>query len=264
MSGSLQFVGNATVLLRWDGLTLLTDPNFLHRGQRAYLGHGLWTTRLTEPALCVEDLPVLDAVVLSHLHGDHFDRVARHGLRRDVPIITTPHAARGLCRRWRYTGTVGLRAGQRHVVSADGASVEIIAVPGQHAPDGVGWLLPPVMGSLLQLRSNGRARPYRIYLTGDTLFTPRIQDALRLLPALDVVVTHLGGTTLPGGLVVTMDGEQGARLVQHLQPQHVVPVHHSDYSVFASPLSEFLRACEDAKVHDRVHVLQPGESFALP
>ena len=51
MPVSLTFVGNATVLLRWGPFTLLTDPNFLHAGQRAYLGHGLSTTRLLEPAL---------------------------------------------------------------------------------------------------------------------------------------------------------------------------------------------------------------------
>jgi L-ascorbate metabolism protein UlaG (beta-lactamase superfamily) len=73
----LHFIGNATVLLRYGGLALLTDPNFLHRGQYAYLGYGLFSRRLTEPALDVEDLPPLDGIVLSHLHGDHWDRRAR-------------------------------------------------------------------------------------------------------------------------------------------------------------------------------------------
>lgn len=34
----VQFVGNATLLLRYGPLTLLTDPNFLHRGRHAHLG----------------------------------------------------------------------------------------------------------------------------------------------------------------------------------------------------------------------------------
>ena len=90
------FIGTATALLRVGGFTLLTDPNFLHRGQRAYLGYGLWSKRRSEPALAVDELPPLDAVVLSHLHGDHFDRVARRGLDRSVPILSTPQAARRL------------------------------------------------------------------------------------------------------------------------------------------------------------------------
>jgi L-ascorbate metabolism protein UlaG (beta-lactamase superfamily) len=85
---SLTFVGTAATLLRIGSLTVLTDPNFLHRGQRAYLGKGLWSRRLTDPALEPEDLPALDMVVLSHLHGDHFDRVARRRLDRAVPVVT--------------------------------------------------------------------------------------------------------------------------------------------------------------------------------
>lgn len=43
---SLTFIGNATALLRLGPFTLLTDPDFLHAGQRAYLGNGLWSKRL--------------------------------------------------------------------------------------------------------------------------------------------------------------------------------------------------------------------------
>lgn len=96
---SLRFIGTATTLLRFGPLTLLTDPNFLHRGQRAYLGYGLTSRRRTEPALQIDELPPLDAVLLSHLHGDHWDRVARRGLDKGLPVVTTPKAARTLARQ---------------------------------------------------------------------------------------------------------------------------------------------------------------------
>ena len=37
---SLLFVGNTTTLIRYGGFTLLTDPNFLHRGQTPTSGTG--------------------------------------------------------------------------------------------------------------------------------------------------------------------------------------------------------------------------------
>jgi glyoxylase-like metal-dependent hydrolase (beta-lactamase superfamily II) len=82
MTGTLTFIGNATTLLQYGGFTLLTDPNFLHRGERAYLGKGIWSRRLIDPAMTIGELPPLDAVVLSHLHADHFDRRARDELPR--------------------------------------------------------------------------------------------------------------------------------------------------------------------------------------
>src|SRR6516165_3176807 len=52
--GSIFFVGNATVILRYAGFTILTDPNFLHRGDHVHLGHGMTAARRTDPALELE------------------------------------------------------------------------------------------------------------------------------------------------------------------------------------------------------------------
>src|SRR5215208_8067919 len=90
------FVGTATVLLRLGGFTILTDPNFLHAGEQVHLGYGLHSTRRTNPAIEIEDLPPLDLIVLSHLHEDHFDRVAEEKLDKSVTIVTTRHAAAAL------------------------------------------------------------------------------------------------------------------------------------------------------------------------
>ena len=80
------------MIFRYAGFTILTDPNFLHRGDHVHLGYGLTATRRTDPALELEALPPVDLVVLSHLHEDHFDREVEGKLDR-APLVTTPHAA---------------------------------------------------------------------------------------------------------------------------------------------------------------------------
>lgn len=40
-AGEVTFIGTATVLVRYAGFTVLTDPNFLHRGEHAYIGLGV-------------------------------------------------------------------------------------------------------------------------------------------------------------------------------------------------------------------------------
>jgi L-ascorbate metabolism protein UlaG (beta-lactamase superfamily) len=64
MTASLTFVGTATTVLRLSGFTLLTDPNFIRRGQRVHLGYGLTAKRRTDPALTPAELPAYDALVL--------------------------------------------------------------------------------------------------------------------------------------------------------------------------------------------------------
>jgi hypothetical protein len=63
--GSIFFVGNATVILSYAGFTILTDPNFLHRGDHVHLGHGMAAARRTDSALEPKALPPIDFVLLA-------------------------------------------------------------------------------------------------------------------------------------------------------------------------------------------------------
>src|SRR5690606_334588 len=77
--------------------------------------------RLTEPAVDLVDLPRPDAVVLSHLHGDHWDRRTNRHLDHTVPVLTTRHAARRLRVLHGFGRTAGLRTWQGLTVRRGGA-----------------------------------------------------------------------------------------------------------------------------------------------
>jgi L-ascorbate metabolism protein UlaG (beta-lactamase superfamily) len=259
--GSLYFVGTATTLIRYAGFTVLTDPNFLHRGQRAYLGRGLWSKRRTEPALAVEQLPALDLVVLSHLHGDHFDRVARGGLDKSVPVATTPHAARRLS-RWGFAARP-LDTWQSTEVVDGERRLRVTALPGRHAHGGLGRaLLPPVLGSLLEFAAPGQP-DLTIYLSGDTLYYDGLRAIRDRYGEADLGVLHLGGTRILG-MTVTMDGEAGADLLRLLRPAAAVGIHHDDYPVFRSPLADFLAEARRRAPATRVLEVARGGELPLP
>ncbi|PNG19096.1 MBL fold metallo-hydrolase [Streptomyces cahuitamycinicus] len=260
----VHFIGNATVLMRYGELTLLTDPNFLHRGQYAYLGYGLLSRRLTEPAVDIGDLPRLDAVVLSHLHGDHWDRRARRHLDHTVPILTTPHAARRLRTLHGFHRTAGLRTWRGLTLQRGGVQVRVTALPGRHAGRRLlRGLLPPVMGSMLEFGPvRGPAR-LRLYVSGDTLVYDGLDEIARRFPSADLAVLHLGGTRLPGGFLVTMDGAQGAELARRLDPRLILPVHYGDYTVMRSPLAAFLAEAEAAGLGDRLVPCRHGQRARL-
>jgi L-ascorbate metabolism protein UlaG (beta-lactamase superfamily) len=259
---SLTFVGTATMLLRFGPFTLLTDPNFLHRNERAYLGYGLTSKRLTEPALQLTELPALDAVLLSHLHGDHWDRVARRGLDAGLPVLSTPQAARKLHRQG-FSAAVGLETWSEHEMRSGDHLLTVTALPGRHGPGPTRFLLPAVMGSLITYRPTPSAPALRLYITGDTLLIEDLRDIPRRCGPLDVAVLHLGGTRLPGGLMVTMDAVQGAELVEILQAATAVPIHFDDYGVFKSPRSDFTAEIRRRGLTDRVTYVERGQTIAL-
>lgn len=259
---SITFIGNATVLIRYAGITILTDPNFLHKGEHVHLGYGLKSERLTNPAIELDALPPIDLVLLSHLHGDHFDQIVEKRLDRNVPIVTTAHGARGL-QKMGFTATQALATWETLAVSKGDATLRITSMPGRHGPAVLNRALPPVMGSLLEFGGAGQAARYRMYISGDTLVHDDIREIPKRYPGIDLALLHLGGTRILNLLLVTMDAEQGVEMLRIIDPGTGIPIHYNDYTVFKSPIEDFQRAVRDAGLERRVRYLKHGDKFEL-
>jgi L-ascorbate metabolism protein UlaG (beta-lactamase superfamily) len=259
--GTVFFIGTATVVIRYAGFTILTDPNFLHSGDHVHLGYGLTSVRRTDPAVEIGDLPPLDFVLLSHLHGDHFDRVAERKLNKATPIISTRHATRYL-EKVGFTRTHSLRTWESIDLKKGEASLRLTAMPGTHGPGPLGAVLPPVMGTMLDFGDEAGENRLRIYISGDTLIHDRLREIPRRFPDVDLALLHLGGTKVLG-IMVTMDAEQGVEAMRIVDPRTAVPIHYNDYEVFESPLEDFKRAVNEAGLEDRVHYLSHGETYEL-
>lgn len=260
-TGSVFFIGTATTLIRVHGFTILTDPNFLHAGDHAHLGYGIKSERLTNPAVEITDLPSVDLCVLSHFHGDHWDEMATRHLRKDLPVVTTGHAAEALHQEG-FQNTYALDTWGRMTFWMGERWLRVTAMPGNHGPSLVNFVLPPVMGSLLEWGSGVDAPVFRMYISGDTLVYDDLKEIPQRYPDIPLALLHLGGTRVLG-LLVTMDAEQGVQIIQIVQPKNVVPIHYNDYEVFKSPIDDFLLAAQEAGLADRVHFIRHGEAYTF-
>jgi N-acyl-phosphatidylethanolamine-hydrolysing phospholipase D len=78
---TVTWVNHASLLVRMDGVTLLTDPTWASAAGPGFLG----AKRLAQPGLALEDLPDIDLVVISHNHYDSLDLEALRALARRGP-----------------------------------------------------------------------------------------------------------------------------------------------------------------------------------
>lgn len=279
-TGSVFFIGNATVLIKYAGFTILTDPTFIHMHEKVPLGYGLDTTRLTNPAMEVNQLPPLDLVLLSHFHGDHFDQVAIHELDKSLPIVTNSHAVDELSIRG-FTNTKKLDTWENITFTKkdnednNDVELQITAMPGRHGPFPVSMFLPKVMGTILDFKrkddrneSNSKNKShngnqlFRIYITGDTMVFDDIKEIPKRYPNVDLALLHLGGTTIMG-IMLTMDAKEGLEMVNIINPKRAIPIHYNDYDVFKSPIEDFQAKIKEAGIEGNIFYLNHGETYTF-
>src|SRR5437899_3209447 len=110
------WLGHTTVLLKIDGVTILTDPVF---SARVGIGLGpvtLGLKRLVAPALPMLELPKIDLILLSHAHMDHFDLPSLRRLARRGTAVVTAAKTADLLRRNAYRSVRELGWGERAAV----------------------------------------------------------------------------------------------------------------------------------------------------
>ncbi len=88
------FVNHSTFLIQTGGCNILTDPVWSQRvSPISFLG----PRRHRDPGIRFEDLPPIDAILISHNHYDHLDvPTLRKLARRDRPAVFCPLGLRGL------------------------------------------------------------------------------------------------------------------------------------------------------------------------
>ena len=113
---------------------------------------------------------------------------------------------------------------------------------------------------------------YRIYISGDTLLFSDLDRIPELYSAhtgkpIDLMLIHLGGTTIPSPkmplLMVTMDAKMGVQLMRLVNADVTVPIHYDDYDVFLSPLSDFKKAVDEAGFGEKVVYLDRGDEYSF-
>lgn len=211
-------------------------------------------------------------------------------MSRNIPIITTPHARECLVGKGeeRFTNVHALEFWETMVLDVDGdggeegkrASLKITGMPGKHVPPGplnvandILGAVPPTNGWMIELgytdpgNTESFENGYRVYISGDTLMV----DELKEIPErykdqnIDLMLVHLGGTTIPGPrvplLMVTMDAKQGVQLMQLINPDLTIPIHYDDYDVFLSPLDDFKKAVHAAGLDSKVVYLDRKDQY---
>jgi L-ascorbate metabolism protein UlaG (beta-lactamase superfamily) len=212
-------VRNATLVVEYAGRRLLVDPMLGEPGSAPPIEN----TPNQRPNPLVP-LPVpapelvanVDALLVTHLHKDHFDATAEAALPRSLPLACQPEDASYL----RGLGFSDVRPVEDGEIDLLGISVS--RTPGRHGTGEIAEQLAPVSGFVLR-----SADEPTLYIAGDTVWYEGVEDALAANSP-DVVVVNAGGARFLEGDPISMTPADVIAVAEATPDQTVVVAVHMD------------------------------------
>ncbi|PPJ52431.1 hypothetical protein CBER1_11002 [Cercospora berteroae] len=270
---NITFIGTATAILEINGVTMITDPFFSPAGTRFPMSSTYDLVVHEDPALRLDQLPVIDAVLLSHEdHVDNLDDLGRQ-LLVGRPVFTTMDGAKNLSHRPTVHGFEPWQAMKQ--VRIAGKLFNVIATPTKHKEGGecTGFLITGVEGEGVEDNSFGTGPsglPNAIYFTGDTVYIPELKRIAKEYHVCAAIM-NLGNAHVPSDVAdlasevvnITMDGKSAARLFRDIGADVLVPMHYEAWEHFTEGSEGLREAFKEEGIADKVKWLQGGKSVAI-
>ena len=239
----ITWFGHSTALIEIGGARFLTDPVW---GERTSPLSWVGPKRWYPPVIALEDLPDIDAVLISHDHYDHLDyaTVSWIAHERDWPFV----APLGVGAHLEYWDVPGERITECDWWDAhEIAGVTVTATPARHA-SGRGPF--DQMGTLwagYALRADERA----VFFSGDTGLFDGLRDIGERLGPFDVTMLEVGAydQAWPDW---HMGPEQAVLAHRWVRGETMIPIHWGlfdlAYHGWTEPIERTLAAAEKAGV----------------
>ncbi|WP_157217915.1 MBL fold metallo-hydrolase [Flavisphingomonas formosensis] len=221
-SASLIQIRNATLRIDYGGVRFLVDPVLADKD--AYPGfEGTANSQRRNPLvpLPMPLAPIVDvdAVIVTHLHPDHWDEVAKAKLNKSLPIFAQ-NAEDATQLKGAGFSDARVLTEQTHF-----RGVSLSRTGGQHGTDATLKALPQILGPVSGFVMSHPAHK-TLYVAGDTIWNVEVERAIaRYAP--DVIVLNAGMATVIGLDPIIM-GPSDVLAVHRAAPNAVLIASHME------------------------------------
>ncbi|HEX2947919.1 MAG TPA: MBL fold metallo-hydrolase [Clostridia bacterium] len=244
----IRHIRHATFILEFNGKKILIDPMLGEKGSMAPIPNvpnkeGNPTAELKTP---LETILAFDAVIITHIHRDHFDEAAIELLPKDRPVFCQPEDEKTL-------KGIGFQKVNAIPENAEWEGISFTRTGGRHGHGTTALKLAPVSGFVL-------AAPGEqvIYITGDSVYCSCVVETLdRFKPG--VVVCNCGEARFRYGRPITMNAQDVLAVCNKLPEARVVCVHMEAWNHCRLTRKALSNFADNSGIKSRVYIPDDGE-----
>jgi len=246
-TATMTWIGHATALLQIDGINILTDPMF---SQRASPFTFLGPKRKVPPGLALDQLPHIDAVLISHSHYDHLDAPSVTALNRQPggpPRFLVPLGVK------QWLADQGIDNAQEFDWGdhTQLGGLDFWFVPAQH------WSArtltdrnETLWGGWVVKTPAGAAHPLSVYFAGDTGYSSDFRRIGAAFGCFDLALIPIGAYAprwfMKGQHV---DPQQAVQIFEDVHAKRAIGIHWGTFELSDEPIDEPPRLLDEA-AHD--------------
>lgn len=257
-----QHIRNATAKIDIAGTTFLVDPYLAPKG--SYAGfEGTVNSEKRNPLIELS-MPVnkvlqgVDAVIVTHTHDDHWDKVAQQLLPKNLPIFVQNA---GDAKIIRGQGFKDVRVVGKNTTFN---KVRLSKTGGQHGTDEMysvpqlAELAGEAMGVVMQAEGEKT-----LYLIGDTIWNYEVDHALDTYKP-DLVVMNTGYAQLTGFKnSIIMGTADVAKAYKKAPNTQLITVHMDAVNHTTISSDQMRKFVKQEKMTDRVNVPKEGQTLSF-
>ncbi len=229
---SFTWIGHATALVQINGKNILTDPQF---SKRASPVQWAGPKRVVEPGLSLEELPKIDAVLISHDHYDSLDYNSTMELiKRPGGDSTKFFVGLGLgsiLKKWGVENVIEMNWWETRKI--DG--LEFIAVPCRH------WSKRALTRRNQTLWAGwiARSKDFSFYFAGDSGYSPVFKDIGEKYGPFDLAAIPIGAYE-PRWFMKSnhMNPEEAVQVHKDTKAKKSIAIHWGTFALTDEPLDE--------------------------
>ena len=253
---SVLWVGHATVLIQIHDKVIITDPVFTTTV-------GLLAKRSIDPGIDESSVSRLDAILISHIHMDHFSYSSLDLLPRTARLFVPSGGIP-------YTPEFGFRetlaAKPWEVFEEDG--LRITAVPVQHFGGrygfDAGWNAEPTWtGYVIEYKGS------TVFFAGDTGYNPELFKEIGRRFHIDVALLPIAPVE-PREFMsrVHADPKDAIQIFDDVGATLMIPIHHDTFFQGLEPAPSYAttilrKLIEERSLQNRVRILDIGEQLIV-